>query len=671
MLLNEQTNNKVNIIDLLFWTFLAVAFPLCSGMLHIADVLKVFVYFGATLFVGDFFINKISIISNFPGVIKTGLSIVFGSIICGLLYLFIASDIVIYLLFVLFIAVKLKNKQFNFQLNSIFDLLCLAPLFLMLFQTQELAYATHLKFNRTDGDYFYYTAIVESLKTNHSFSNAVYHQGIGINYQALALLPAAHIAKFVQLPSQIALWGVYFKILPIVSFGVIATCIVQLYNNFFKPAFSQKQTYFIQFFVVCMLMFFGPLHIVNLLKRDFANTLFLGEGYVLPLGSPGFAMSMLFSGLCLYLILSISKPNWYTKIIFISFLCIIIASKLALFFPLAILLGFYALLLVFKKEYNWLITLLIALPVCLFIFKFALANSDNMTTMALSKKGYYFDYLPTLAAKYHITGSIVKQTFLMFFISVFMWLNVKFIILFSGINHFRKTNQKLVFLVVAALASFCIASLPSFCLDVYAKDANGIFLFDARFDMPQFIRADIFLITIISIFFILYFALNYKKKIIRYVTITASILWIFIIAVSFLKSSYKQDASAQNNSWYSEAINDYNKAKPGLMAMIGNNEYSGQTLCGAGVHPWFCTGLRKDEDGYTMTLSAHNRNVLFQEIFDTTKTLSQKKATVNYLKKEGVTCVVASPFSIEKINTVVKDSLLTRIEGTKWFYKIN
>lgn len=670
MLVQPQSSNKIIFFDLLLWATLAIIFPLCSGMLDAMSITKVLVYLGATYFVGSITIGKIKAIQNFSSFITTGLNIVFGSTICGLLYLFFPSNWVIYLLFAIFVLLSFKNKGSEFNINSLFNLLCFAPLFLMLFTTLELAYGTQIRLNRDDGDYFYYTAIVESLKINHNFSSAIYHQGIGINYQALGLLPAAQLAKFTQLPSQIALWGVYFKIVPIISFGVAASCIVQLFRHYFKPQISQTQTYLLHFFVVCMLLFLGPLHILNLLKRDFANTLFLGEGYVLPIGSPGFAFAMMFSSLALYFMLTIYKPNFKERIIFIALLGFIIASKIALFFPLTILLGAYALLLLFKKEFHWFYTLLFAFPVCILIYKFTLASSDSIAIMNLTTNGFYTSNLPILAHKYHISGSNTKKTIIMFFIGVFMWLNFKFFVLLSSINHFKKTNIKLVFLVIATFASFIVAVLPSFFLNVSGRDENGNFLFDGSFDMPQFIRADIYLVTIITIFFVLYFAFQYKHKIVRYLTLTVTIFWMFILSISFIKSNYKSK-STSNELWYYEVANDFNKAKPKFLVMQGSSNYSGQTLCGLGVHPWFCSGLKSDGDGYAMTKKAYKRNLLFQQLLDTTANKIKKTTTINYLKNEGVDCVVANPTSINKINAAVADSLLSKIEGTKWLYKVN
>jgi len=188
--------------------------------------------------------------------------------------------------------------------------------------------------------------------------------------------------------------------------------------------------------------------------------------------------------------------------------------------------------------------------------------------------------------------------------------------------------------------------------------------------MPQFIRADIYLITLITIIFILYYAFQYKHKFVRHLTLTAAILCMVIIAISFFKTNFRNPV-LKDESWYYEVANDFQKIRPKLMVMAGSENFSGQVLCGLGVQPWFCSGFRIDLEGYVPTKTAHNRNFKFQQLFDTTFNKTHKNTTINYLKKNGVDCVVASPNTIKKINIAVADSFLTKIEGTKWLYKIN
>ncbi len=668
--MKEITCPKVNLFDLIIWMFIGLIFPLSTCSIGLAGILKIIIYLGATYFVGNFFIGKLSSFNSFFSLIKTGLCIVLGSLFCGLLYLIIAKDFIIYTFFFLLIVSLFKNNNISFKTDSFCYLLCLSPLFLMLFGAEELGFGTILGY-RSGGDYFYYTAIVESLKTNHTFSNAVYHQGIGINYQALGLFPAAQLANFAEIPSQFALWGVYLKILPIISFGIVATCIIEIYNYYFKPNLDQKKKYYLLFFVVCMLMFFGPIHLLNLLNNDYANTLFLGEGYVLPVGSPGFAISMLFTSICIYFILTIFTPNLLEKVSFLLFLGIVIASKLALFFPLALLLGVYALLMAYKNNWVWIVTLIFGVPFVILIFKFTLGSYDSIIGIDISRNGYYFDYFPSLADKYHIKGSVLEKTLLMFFISVFMWLNFKLIILICSFNHFIKKNINLFFLLIATFFSFIISCLPSFFLDVYGKDTNGQFIFDARFDMPQFIRGSIFLITVIAILFLLYFIISYKNKIVNYFTLIICFFWIGIISISFIKSNLNKSSFVINQGWYNDVIIDFHLINPKLMAMIGDGTYSGQTVCGMGVHPWFSSGSRLKGGDYTMTSSAYQRSVILQGLFDSTKTIYQKKNVFKYLEKEGVDYFVATPNTMHKIKTAIQDSFLIRVKGSKWFFKLN
>ena len=665
----SKNKNEFVLFDFLFWVGLSVIFPAVTGNFSAVNMLHIFLYLSAVYYAGELLLCKISTVHNIPFLFKSGIYIISGGIICAFVFLFLPYNIILYALSIfLFIDLFLSKRViFSFSFN---DFLCLIPAFVILFQTYELVYATGERYSHSDGDYYYYTAIVESLKTNQSLTNAVYHTGLPINYSVAPFLAPAQLARFSGISSQFALWGVYSKMLPILCLGTIAYTVVKLYAILFAVTLNKISIAKYQLLTTLMFLLMGPLHFLNLVKLNFKNTLFLGEGYVLPTGSPGFALSMLFSTLILLLVLAKPTYSLVHKLTIIIFLCIIAASKFALFVPLAVMLGSLSLFWLIKKRPDLFITLLVALPFCFWIYHLTVSSKDSSTELAFTKNGYYKMFFSSLADKYGISGSPGTKLLRMLAISITMWIGLKLLIfLFSGISLFKK-NYTAIALIAAAILGFIISLLPGFFIDYHAVDADRNFLFDYKFDMTQFVRGSIFLLTLISFIFVLYLLNLYPNNFIRWGSRLLIFLWMLIISFSFFMTDYKK-APPLDQSWYKEIKHDFFNAKPGLMAMIGSADYSGQTLASAGVHPWFCTGRQTDYEGFIFTLKGYERNLLFQKIFDSTVSLSTRKSLAGNIKMQGVDCIVASPSSLIKLQLAQRDSLISPIAGTKWFYRFN
>lgn len=655
--------------DFLCWFILGIIFPASTGNLSVINIVLFFIYLSAVYYAGERLLSKIDAIVTIPFLFKSGIYIICGSIICGVVYLLLPYNIILYAGSLLFFIDLFKHKRIIYSF-SFYNFLCLIPFFIILFQTYELAYATGERFNHNDGDFYYYTAITESLKVNHSISNAIYHTGLPINYSCAPFLAPAQLAKFTGMPAQFALWGVYLKILPIVCLGTIAFSAVKLYTILFNKVLNAKAIIKYQILAAFMFLLLGPMHFLNVLKLDFKNVLFLGEGYVLPIGSPGFSLSMYLSALILLLVFS--KPTYSIphRLFIIFFLGIITASKIALFIPLAILLGSLSVIWLIKKRYDLFITLLLALPFCAWIYIVTVSGNDSATALSFTRDGYYNMLFSNLAGKYGINGSPGYKIILMLCISITMWLSIKlFIFSISTISLF-KSNKNALALIAAGIISFIICLLPGFFINFHSIVPYGQTALDYRFDMTQFTRGSIFLLMIITLIFALFLVDGHTNRFIRTASLSFFILWMCTMSYSFAATDFKK-ALVIDQSWYNEVRIDFIKQKPSLMVALGSGDYSGQVLTSAGVYPWYCTGLQFENEGFLFTLRGINRNLFFQKIFDSTLLLSNRKAVADSIKKEGVDCIVGSPSSTIKLQFAEKDSLISRIAGTKWFYKIN
>ena len=180
-----------------------------------------------------------------------------------------------------------------------------------------------------------------------------------------------------------------------------------------------------------------------------------------------------------------------------------------------------------------------------------------------------------------------------------------------------KTNYRAISIIVAGIIGFIISMLPAFFVNSYGKDSAGNFLFDGKYDMAQFVRGGIFILSMIACIFALYLFYDHKSIFIRRSMLFLIIFWMIPIAYSFFKTgdyTYKQIIVP---AWYNEVEKDFLKLKPKLMAMQGgldnNGNYRGMIVAQSGVHPWFCTGTRLD-DGYIFLQRTQERNMLFQKI---------------------------------------------------------
>ena len=668
--LGSGIKEEFKLPDFLFWVILAFIFPTVTGNFTLSNIIHILIYVGAVYFVAEKLLNRIEVINKIPSLLKIGLFIIFGSIVCGIAFMLISFSAVLYLLFLFFLYDLIQNKAIKFSF-SFYHFLCIAPFFIILFQTYELEYAIHERYNRLDGDYYYYTAIVESLKTNQSLSSAIFHLGLPLNYPALPFMAPAELSQFSGISSQFALWGVFMKLVPISCLSIIAYTIVKIYSLLFNVSEADNKFPWKLLFTSFLLIFLGPIHFLNLSKLDFKNVLFLGDGYLLPTGSPGFAIAMWVAGLVLLMILSKTKYSLYYKIIVISLFCFALFAKIALFLPLAAFAGFLSLLRLFKKEKDLFFIVIVTLPCSALLYKLLIASSDSIMKIQLTTDGYFQKFFLNTAEKYGIAGSDIKKIFVMASITIFMWLSIKLIIIIiSGFNLYKK-NYKVFSITVSILLSFIVSMLPGFFVRSWGENNAGKQLFDGTFDMEQFARGGIFVFTIIALIFVLYLLYNYPNLMMRRLTMVVLSGWGIIICFSIFSSGWFVKVDSYKPDWYTEVKEDFAKAKPQLMAMMGNINQSGQTATTAGVHPWFCTGTREDGGGFVFSKLAYDRNYLFKTIFNSQIDVMKRKSIADSIRHLGVDCIVASPTTIKKINVALKDSIISAIPGTKWFYRFN
>src|SRR5437762_5180568 len=197
----SKNKNEFILFDFLFWVLLAIIFPTITGHFSLLNILHIILYLSAVYYLGELLLCKIEAIYKIPFLFKSGIYIIFGSIVSGIIFLLLPTVIILYALAFLFILDLLISKRIEFSF-SFRNFICLIPFILLLFQTYELLYATTERYSFWDGDYYFYTAVTESIKTNHDVHNAVFHSGLPVNYAVLPFLAPAQLADFSCISSQ-------------------------------------------------------------------------------------------------------------------------------------------------------------------------------------------------------------------------------------------------------------------------------------------------------------------------------------------------------------------------------------------------------------------------------------------------------------------------------------
>src|SRR5258708_17843949 len=127
---NVFLKNKQEFIlfDFVCWLVLAVIFPAVSGHFSLINIVNIFIYLSAVYYLGELLLHKVDAIRQVPFLFKSGIYIIFGGIVCGIIFLFIPSGIIIYGLALIFILDLFRSKRMEFSF-SFKNFLCLIPFF--------------------------------------------------------------------------------------------------------------------------------------------------------------------------------------------------------------------------------------------------------------------------------------------------------------------------------------------------------------------------------------------------------------------------------------------------------------------------------------------------------------------------------------------------------------
>ncbi|MEZ5039027.1 MAG: hypothetical protein R2828_04020 [Saprospiraceae bacterium] len=616
-------------------------------------------------FVGNLFIKGSEVVKNMPPLIVSALNIILGGFFYTFILVFSHSLYIKYVLYLLGLLNFIGPKDWKIDKLG---LTAISPFLLFLFSSKMQILASRDSFINVGGDFYYYTAIVQSIASNWNIMDAIFHTDIPINYQSLTFFFPAAFTYNLGIQAHHSLWAVAMPLFAVFSFGTISSALFFLLKkqNFIAP----NKEYKIQLFISFSLILLAPLNPLYLLKLDYKNFIFLGEGYLLPLGSPGFALSLWLFGVCIFFIF-ISQPKWYDKFLFSVFCASIIAMKLAFFIPMFIFMSFYLGFPFLKgrlKAIRNLIPLIISLIIAVVLYVVFFGQSDGLQIMKFTTKGYYYNFLKEKALQYGFQWS--PSVFLgILSYMILIWMGLKSFLIFVYFKNRSVFDEKFRLIFLSLIFTVFLSALPSFFISVFLVDGKGVFLQDLSFDMGQFLRSGWFIANTFSILLLVILFFGSTSNLIdKSLKIFISV-WFLLVGISFFVQLI-DPINPKENSWYQEVVSDYKEVNPYKMAMKSNGNYSGQMLVAKGVYPWWVCTKRADNSGYVMTNKVNYRNEILYALIDSTTSIDSTQLLLNKMKQEGVDYLVSTPDYDERLKSLVQNKLLIKSDRSNWFYKI-
>ena len=344
---NEHNSIEFDLFGIIFWAISTTIIPFTIGIISTKQLSIYTIYIVISYVIGNYSLKQITQIQQLPNFLRTGIQIFLGATLNAIFFLLIGKYGFFLSLGIFFYILHNSNTKVFFNKNILFEILILTPVLILLLTPEEFQLMTKLHYGMT-WDYTFYTSIVESLKTNQNFSNSIFQSGIPINYPAFTFGIPANIAFLSSIPSQIALWGIFMPFISILSIQMTSCLIFKISCK----TFNKKDTYhFPQLALInLMLVFWGPLHILNLVKGNFNESLFLGLGYLTPGGSPGYSISILLGSLVMLLFFFNEKNDIKNNILITLLITYISGSKIAYSLPLLTFLGTFSIIETYKEK---------------------------------------------------------------------------------------------------------------------------------------------------------------------------------------------------------------------------------------------------------------------------------------------------------------------------------
>jgi hypothetical protein len=519
----------------------------------------------------------------------------------------------------------------------------------ILFDFKRVLSELPIHYDKEIWDSIYFTTIITSLR-HGPLATAWYELGTPLNYQTGGYFAPSGFAACSGISSHVVLWGIWMPFYKTLTYVMVADVAFTFLN-------IKEKNFWLRPSIVLMFLLLTPLHPLYLLKLDFKNIIFLGDGYLLPGGNPSFTSSFpwMFAAFILFIANIRNELNLFSRCIFILITAFLVLLKIPMAFAFFVFIGFTTLLLTIKSR-NWRLFFEVLIAGLLALIFYKINYADNGLSRISLKFGYLFDTYAKLAGFKSLYIGILVVGLL-----YIIWGSIRFLGIYFLWRKNDESTQIYKFTSISVIVTLLTCTLiPSF-LTNKLYDINNKYILDATFDFEQFIRATFLLITITAIFGFVQLlgdqALKYKK-----VIIFTLIIWCTLSFSSLVVRSLNQHAQVENCDWVTEVVSELKEAKPALSAMVPSNTYSGQMLVANDLGPFWVSVAIK-EGGYNM----NNKNswrwqIIYNCVSDS---IAQQKNAYAVLKKEGVSLIIMNPDTKDKLKTFQKNNGITESKF-KW-----
>lgn len=648
-------------------SILMLAFPLCGGLMNSIQFFKLIIIFISSGIIGKWINNYIGTTDLFS-LTQAALNIFIGLFAISVAYFFTGNFLPIYattfLAFLLSIFIVFKEKYANYRKLSVLYYL---PIVVLFFLGYDYLYSTNIRLSRTDGDYFYYTLLVESFSRNCNLQNPFFHLNASTNYyQFTTFIIPSFLKAFTGLASSVVLWGVFMKLLIFLSISLLC-------NFVFDTLESQTGSQLAPIFYTLAMVFFiflGPLHLFNLIKLKLKDILFLGEGYWLPLGSPGYPFAVIFgSVLMMFLINQANSPFTPIKLITIFILSFIIfTSKIAFSLPFIL---FLTLFLYFNVEFRVFLKISITLFMAFLLSQQIALQADSIKLVSITDHGFYYKRFLDVDFKYQMSNTLNPLFCVLtgLIVHCFLWVGMKTILILPFLKQLKSRVYSQLY--KSWLAVFIVFISVAFFVHMESEGNSTFPALDESFDFADTVRSSLIIFQTIFILFTLTRIILLSQKY-KFLIALSLFGWSSLCFYSLMKNNCTIRI-VDNNSWYTEVAREVNliPVTNKLFAMQGNYNCSGQTLAPLTWANWYCTGWRSDGDGYVWSRTVLDRNTLIHKLISTAESKKSKKQILQKLKAANVRYLVGTGENVEKLKELKAAGLLTLQKSKhKWIFEI-
>lgn len=646
----KENSTRIDLAGLVIILFVIIFFPLIQGHLNILSILNVLLVSFGFWGIGYSVLGSSGLFNSISSTTQHGLY-VFGGATSSFLLLsttsYPFSTAIIILLSSCVSIFHLIRKKVEFKAIPLPYALAFIFSLLMFFYGNnaiESLAGKPIQSNNVFIDNIFYTSITASLKEG-SIYNAFFEIGSSLNYHVGGFFGAASYATLTDTSSHIATWGIWVPLLRFLSLLMIGELGVLVINRIL-PANNNRWVFFT---VILLYVFAAPINPTHIFNLNIEKIIWIGTPYTIP-DMPALASGFLLSLTAIWLVISDNLKRNQDKFLFIVIISFIISCKVTYYFALMFFLGIIALhQSLLKKNHSLLSTITASLPFTYVTYKIFF-TSDKTTTILL-EPGYlaeYFSYLATGSS-----GSLATGLLIAFLSIIIIWIGIKYL----GLYFILKDKEHRV-LIFASLGSITGSILLASIFRIYQIDDSGTVFKELSYDLLQFIKASLSLISVIGVVGLM---VGFHKIVQRPIKIAYLVfigIWSAVILISIIKNEHnkKPDVLVAHNQWVKAVEIDIKRLKTnGLLAMTSSNKNSGLLLTAGDIGPWWST-FSGSEGGVTTTIENNYRQVL---IIDFIKTGSL--SSLDQIRSENVEYIIGIPENIHLLNALATQRTISKI----------